>query len=193
MNNEINDVIREFELSNAIMHGHFILSSGLHSPTFLQKMLVFQHPDKTEKLCKLLARKLGEEFGAIDVVISIATGGIIPGYETARWLGARSIFFEKENGELKLRRGFTISDLAKVVIIEDIITTGSSVNRCIEILQKEYNKNIIGVGCLIDRSDKGKDMFTVPLISLATYKIPMYNDFDLPSELANIIPIKPGS
>jgi orotate phosphoribosyltransferase len=185
-------VIDEFLLSHAVKQGHFILSSGLHTPTFLQKMLVFQYPERTERLCNALAKKLAEEFGAIDVIVSIATGGIIPGYETARCLGARAIFVEKENDNtFKLRRGFTISKYAKVVILEDIVTTGHSINLCIEALS-EYKGNIIGIGCLIDRSN---DLlkFGVPFISLATYDIPTYNADALPPELVAIPAIRPGS
>jgi orotate phosphoribosyltransferase len=184
-------IIDEFERSGAIQQGHFILSSGLHSPTFLQKMLVFQYPDRTETLCKALARKLAEEFGNIDVIVSLAIGGIIPGYETARWLSARAIFVEKENDAFKLRRGFTISKYSNVVIIEDVITTGKSVTACIEALN-DYKGNIIGIGCLIDRSNNSLK-FNVPLISLATYNIPTYDNDTIPPKLAAIPAIKPGS
>jgi orotate phosphoribosyltransferase len=185
------EVINEFEMSGAIQQGHFILSSGLHSPTFLQKMLVFQYPARTERLCRALAKKLAEEFGNIDVVVSPAMGGIIPGYETARWLGARAIFVEKENNVFKLRRGFTISRDAKIVIIEDVVTTGKSVNDCIKALTDHIN-NIVGIGCLIDRTpDITK--FGVPLISLATYNIPTFNVNALPLALKAIPAIKPGS
>jgi orotate phosphoribosyltransferase len=185
-------VIDEFQKAGAIQHGHFILSSGLHSPIFLQKMLVFQYPDRTEILCKALARKLAEEFGAIDIIVSLAMGGVIPGYETARWLSARAIFVEKEtNNTFKLRRGFTISQYSKVIIFEDVITTGGSINRCIEALS-QYKGNIIGIGCLIDRSNASAK-WGVPLISLATYDIPTYNEDTLPPELAAIPAIRPSS
>ena len=116
----------EFRAAGALLTGHFILSSGLHSPVFLQKMFVFQDPARTERLCRALAEKAREAFGAIDVVASPALGGIVPGYETARWLGAKAIFVEREGGVFKLRRGFAIAPGARVLMVEDIITTGLS-------------------------------------------------------------------
>ena len=116
----------EFRAAGALLTGHFILSSGLHSPVFLQKMFVFQDPARTERLCRALAEKAREAFGAIDIVASPALGGIVPGYETARWLGAKAIFVEREGGVFKLRRGFAIAPGARVLMVEDIITTGLS-------------------------------------------------------------------
>jgi orotate phosphoribosyltransferase len=101
--------LAEFRAAGALLEGHFILSSGLHSAVFLQKMFVFQDPARTELLCRALARKVEAAFGKIDVVVSPAVGGIVPGYETARWLGAKAIFVERENGAFKLRRGFVIA------------------------------------------------------------------------------------
>src|SRR5271167_2285821 len=111
----------EFRAAGALLEGHFILSSGLHSPLFLQKMFVFQDPARTERLCRALAEKARSAFGPIDIVASPAVGGIVPGYETARWLGARAIFVERVNGVFRLRRGFTISPGARVLLVEDII------------------------------------------------------------------------
>ena len=116
----------EFRAAGALLTGHFILSSGLHSPVFLQKMFVFQDPARTERLCRALAEKAREAFGPIDVVASPALGGIVPGYETARWLRAKAIFVEREGGVFKLRRGFSICPGARVLMVEDIITTGLS-------------------------------------------------------------------
>src|SRR5271167_2762378 len=99
--------LEEFRAAGALLEGHFILSSGLHSPVFLQKMFVFQDPARTERLCRALAIKARGAFGKIDIVVSPALGGIGPGYETARWLGAKAIFVEREDGVFKLRRGFT--------------------------------------------------------------------------------------
>src|ERR1700728_3362439 len=114
--------IDEFRAAGALLAGHFILSSGLRSPIFLQKMFVFQDPARTERLCRALALKARAAFGPIDVVASPAVGGIVPGYETARWLGAKAIFVEREDGAFKLRRGFTIPEGARVLMVEDIIT-----------------------------------------------------------------------
>src|SRR5271154_3001677 len=116
------DVLAEFRAAGALLEGHFILTSGLRSPIFLQKMLVFQDPARTERLCRALAVKARAAFGPIDVVASPALGGIVPGYETARWLGAKAIFVEREGGAFKLRRGFAIEPGARVLMVEDITT-----------------------------------------------------------------------
>src|SRR5579863_5149149 len=127
-------VLDEFRAAGALLEGHFILSSGLRSPVFLQKMFVFQDPKRTERLCSALARKAEAAFGRIDVVVSPALGGIVPGYETARWLGARAIFVERVDGAFQLRRGFTIAPGARVLMVEDIITTGLSSREALEAL-----------------------------------------------------------
>ena len=128
------EALDEFRAAGALLEGHFILSSGLHSPVFLQKMFVFQDPARTERLCRALAEKAREDFGPIDVVASPALGGIVPGYETARWLGAKAIFVEREDGAFKLRRGFAIAPGARVLMVEDIITTGLSSRECLAAL-----------------------------------------------------------
>src|SRR3569623_1023867 len=115
------DVLDEFRAAGALREGHFVLSSGLHSPVFLQKNLVFMHPDRSERLCKALAAKIREVAPDVEVVISPAVGGIIPGYETARHLGVASIYVEREGGEFKLRRGFSIEPGTKVAMVEDIV------------------------------------------------------------------------
>ncbi len=110
------EVLAEFRAAGALLEGHFILSSGLHSPVFLQKMFVFQDPARTERLCRALADKARARFGRIDVVVSPAVGGIVPGYETARHLDAKAIFVERENGQFQLRRGFVIDKGARVLM-----------------------------------------------------------------------------
>src|SRR5690348_5703086 len=129
MNTE--DVLNEFRGAGALREGHFILSSELHSPVFLQKNLVFQYADRTERLCKALAAKIEAQFGKPDVVISPAVGAIIPGYETARWLGVPSMFVEREAGEFKLRRAFRLAPGAKVVVVEDVVSTGGSIRETV--------------------------------------------------------------
>ena len=181
----------EFRAAGALLEGHFILSSGRHSAVFLQKMFVFQDPKRTEKLCRALAEKARAAFGEIDVVASPAVGGIVPGYETARWLGAKAIFVERENGAFKLRRGFTIPEGARVLMVEDIITTGLSSRECLAALA-EHPGEIVGAACLIDRSG-GKAEIGVPRVSLATLDIPAYPADALPPELAALPPVKPGS
>ena len=183
--------LAEFRAAGALLEGHFILSSGLHSPVFLQKMFVFQDPRRTERLCRALAEKAREAFGPIDVVASPAVGGIVPGYETARWLGAKAIFVERESGAFKLRRGFEIAPGARVLMVEDIITTGLSSRECLEAL-REHPGKIVGAACLIDRSG-GKAEIGVPRVALATLDIPAYPADALPPELAALPAVKPGS
>ncbi|RFB80633.1 orotate phosphoribosyltransferase [Methylovirgula sp. 4M-Z18] len=185
------DVINEFRAAGALLEGHFILSSGLRSPIFLQKMFIFQDPQRTAKLCKALANKVIAAFGRIDVVVSPAVGGIVPGYETARHLGARAIFVERENGEFQLRRGFEIRAEDRVLMVEDIITTGLSSRECIAAI-KAHPGHLVGAACLIDRSG-GKADIGVPRVSLATLDIPSYSPDQLPPELSAIPPVKPGS
>ena len=181
----------EFRAAGALLEGHFILSSGLHSPVFLQKMFVFQDPARTERLCRALAAKAREAFGPIDVVASPAVGGIVPGYETARWLGAKAIFVERENGAFRLRRGFEIEPGARVLMVEDIITTGLSSRECLAALA-EHPGRIVGAACLIDRSG-GEAEIGVPRVALATLDIPAYPADALPPELAALPAVKPGS
>ena len=181
----------EFRAAGALLTGHFVLSSGLHSPVFLQKMFVFQDPARTERLCRALAAKAREAFGTIDVVASPALGGIVPGYETARWLGAKAIFVEREGGAFRLRRGFSIAPGARVLMVEDIITTGLSSRETLDALA-EHPGTVVGAACLIDRSG-GKAELGVPRVALATLDIPAYAADSMPPELAALPPVKPGS
>lgn len=185
------DVLDEFRAAGALLEGHFVLSSGLHSSVFLQKMAVFQDPVRTERLCRALAGLIRERFGAVDIVVSPAVGGIVPGYETARHLPARALFVERENGAFQLRRGFQIPAGARVVMVEDIVTTGLSSRECLAALA-EHPGEIVGAACLIDRSG-GRAALPVPLVALATLDIPNHAPDALPPELAAIPPTKPGS
>ena len=185
------EVLQNFRDAGALLEGHFILSSGLHSPVFLQKMFIFQDPARTEVLCRALAEKIEAEFGKIAYVVSPAVGGIVPGYETARHLGAKAVFVERENGEFQLRRGFQIPEGARVVMVEDIVTTGLSSRECLASIAGEPGK-ILGAACLIDRSG-GKAELGVPLVALAHLDIPAYPADALPPELASQPAIKPGS
>ena len=189
-----NEVLDEFRAAGALLQGHFILTSGLRSPVFLQKMFVFQDPKRTERLCKALAQKVEAKFGKIDVVVSPAVGGIVPGYEPARQLGAKAIFVERENGKFALRRGFEIEPGAKVITVEDIITTGLSVRETLDSLKEHLTggAEIVAAACLIDRSG-GKADVGVPVVALATMDIPNYSPDNLPPELAAMPPVKPGS
>lgn len=185
------DVLAEFEGAGAILHGHFILTSGLHSPIFLQKARVFMHADRTERLCRALAGRIRERFGdRIDYVVGPAVGGIIPAYETSRHLGVPAIWVEREDGVFRLRR-FEIEAGARVVIIEDIVTTGLSIRETVESM-RAIGADVLAAGCLIDRS-AGKSDVGVPLVALAQYEVPAYEADKLPPELAAIPAVKPGS
>lgn len=185
------DILSEFRDAGALLEGHFILSSGLRSPVFLQKMFIFMDPVRTERLCKALAAKVEAQFGKIDMVVSPAVGGIVPGYETARHLGAKAIFVERENGQFALRRGFVIPPEARVLMVEDIVTTGLSSRECLAAISAHADQ-IVGAACLVDRSG-GKAELGFPLVSLIKLDIPAYSPDALPPELAGIPPIKPGS
>ena len=185
------EVIDVFRSADAILEGHFILSSGLRSPVFLQKARVFMYPDKTERLCRALAAKVrAAGFNDIDFVISPAVGGIVPGYETARHLGVPAMWVEREDGVFRLRR-FDIPRSARVLIVEDIVTTGLSIRETIEAVRK-LGANVVACACLIDRSAGEADV-GVPLVALANYKVPAYPADAIPPEMAAIPAVKPGS
>jgi orotate phosphoribosyltransferase len=184
------DVLAIFREAGAILEGHFILTSGLRSPVFLQKARVFMHADKTERLCRALAEKIRAEAGEIDYVVGPAVGGIIPAYETSRHLGVPAVWVEREAGVFKLRR-FEMGKGARVVIVEDIVTTGLSIRETVECL-RELGAEIVAAACIVDRS-AGKADVGVPLIALAEYEVPAYPADALPPELAAIPAIKPGS
>ena len=185
------EVLAEFRAAGALLEGHFILSSGLRSPVFLQKMFIFMDPARTERLCRALAEKAQAAFGPIDYVVSPAMGGIIPGYETARHLGAKAVFVEREDGQFVLRRGFSIPEGARVLMVEDIVTTGLSSRECLAAIS-HHPGTIVGAACLIDRSG-GKADLGVKLVALASLDIPSYAPDNLPPELAALPAVKPGS
>ena len=186
---EVLDLFRE---SGALLEGHFILSSGLRSPIFLQKARVFMHPAKAERLCRALADKIrAEGYGDVSQIVSPAVGGIIPGYETARHLGVPAIYTERVEGKFELRRGFEIEPDDQVVVVEDIVSTGLSIRECVESL-RAIGANVVAAACLIDRSGGEADV-GVPLVRLIDFKVPAYPADQLPPELAAIPAIKPGS
>ena len=185
------DVLNEFRDAGALREGHFVLSSGLHSPTFLQKNLVFMDAERCARLCKALAEKIVAAVGPVDVAISPAVGGIIPGYETARWLKVPSMYVERVDGEFKLRRGFHVDPGQKVVLVEDIVTTGLSSRECIAAINAAGGE-VIAAACIVDRSGGRADV-GVPLIALANLDVPAYPADALPLELAAIPVEDPGS
>lgn len=185
------DVLAIFREAGAVLEGHFILTSGLRSPVFLQKARVFMHAGKTETLCRALAKKIRQAVpGRIDYVVGPAIGGLIPAYETSRHLGVPAVWVERENGEFRLRR-FEMEEGARVVIVEDIVTTGLSIRETVEAMRK-IGAEVVAAACIIDRS-AGKCDVGVPLVALAEYEVPAYPADALPPELAAIPPVKPGS
>jgi orotate phosphoribosyltransferase len=185
------EILAEFRAAGALMEGHFILSSGLRSPVFLQKMRIFEDPPRAERLCRALASAARPRFGRIDLVVSPAIGGIIPGYETARALGCKAIFVERDGDEFALRRGFEIPPGARILVVEDIVSTGKSLRECLAVV-RQYPGEILGAAGLIDRSGGRADL-GVPLLALATVDFPAYPADALPPELAAIPAEKPGS
>ena len=189
MNTE--DVLEEFRAAGALREGHFVLSSGLHSGMFLQKNLVFMHPERCERLCKALAALIEETYEDIEVVISPAVGGIIPGYETARQLGVPSLYVEREGGVLKFRRGFHLEPGARVAMVEDIVTTGLSSRECVEAIRAAGGV-VVCAACIVDRSGGRADV-GAPRVALATLDVPAYPADALPPELAAMPTEDPGS
>jgi orotate phosphoribosyltransferase len=185
------DVLDEFRGAGALREGHFVLSSGLHSPVFLQKNLVFMDTARCARLCKALAEKITAAVGPVDVAISPAVGGIIPGYETARWLGVPSMYVEREGGTFKLRRGFHVEPGQKVVMVEDIVTTGLSSRECIAAIEAAGG-TVVAAACIVDRSGGRADV-GVPRVALATLDVPAYPADALPPELAALPVEDPGS
>jgi len=186
------EVLAEFKAAGALLEGHFILSSGLRSPNYLQCARVLMDPQRAGRLCATLARQVKARMGdQIDLVASPAMGGVIVGYEMARQLGVDSIFFERVDGKLVLRRGFSIDKDARVLMVEDIVTTGLSSRECIAGITEEAGI-AVGAACLIDRSN-GKADLGVPLEALTRLDIPTYPADQLPPELAAIPAVKPGS
>jgi len=185
------DVLEEFRGAGALREGHFILASGRHSPIFLQKNLVFQFADRTERLCRALADKIVTQFGRPDVIVAPAVGAIIPGYEVARALGVPSIYVEREDGRFQLRRAFRIEPGAKVVVVEDVITTGGSFREAVEPIEAAGGQ-VLCCACIVDRSG-GRANGGWPLVALATKDFPSYASDEVPPELAALPAEEPGS
>ncbi len=189
MNND--EVLSIFKAAGGLLEGHFILTSGRHSRSFLQKAFVFMDPTATEALCTALAAKIVEKWGQIDFIVSPAVGAIIPGYETARHLGAKAVYVEREEGKFRLRRGFKLPAEARVVIVEDIISTGISVRETLDAIA-DAPCVILGAAVLVDRS-AGRADVGCDLISLASIDIESFSADELPDDLKAIPAIKPGS
>ena len=177
--------------TNALLEGHFILSSGLHSPQYVQCAQLMSKPSEAFKICSSLSEKIKKEFKEFDLILSPAMGGIIVGYEIGRILNKETIFSERVNGEFKLRRDFTINKNQKVLIIEDVITTGKSSLECSKIVE-DNNAIIVGYACLIDRSN-GKSTIKEKIVSQVKIDIPTYTEKNLPKNLLTLKAVKPGS
>ena len=177
--------------TKALIEGHFILSSGLHSPKYVQCAQLMSKPSQAAQICQSLVEKIKNEFNDIDLILSPAIGGIVVGYEIGKLIGTETIFAERVNGEFQLRRDFRIKQDTNVLIVEDVITTGKSSIECSKLVT--INKaNISGYACIIDRSN-GKTEINDKIISQIKLNIPTYKKENLPKELISIDPVKPGS
>jgi orotate phosphoribosyltransferase len=189
---KVEQVLNEFRKAGALLEGHFILSSGLHSDRFLQKALVFQDAKRTARLCKALAAKVRKEIkGEITAIVSPAVGGIVPGYEMGRQLGLPAMYVERVDGKFQLRRNFKLEKNQPVLMVEDIVSTGVSSRECLEAIRAAGGKPV-AAACLIDRSG-GKAKVGVKLIALAAIKVPAWEADKLPPHLRNVPAVKPGS
>ena len=177
--------------TNALLEGHFILSSGLHSKQYIQCAKLLSNPKAAEAICSSLVEKINSKFNNIDIILSPAVGGIVVGYEVGRQMKIKTIFAERVNGKLSLRRDFSIPKQTNVLIIEDVITTGKSALECYELI-KINKANLVGFACIIDRSDE-KSLIDKEIISKIKFKITTYTKDNLPEDIKNIKAEKPGS
>jgi orotate phosphoribosyltransferase len=190
------EILQEFAAAKAILSGHFILSSGLHSNTYMQCARVLMQPERSKKLCKSLAEKiiakLGKNFA--DIVVAPAMGGVVVGYELASQLGLPTIFCERVNGKFELRRGFELNSEARVLVVEDVITTGKSSLETYELIKK-FGAKIVAEASLVDRSgdENLEDKMGVPVVSLLKIDVKTFDENNIPEELKNIPAVKPGS
>ena len=187
------EILQEFRDAEALLEGHFVLSSGLHSPAYIQCARVLMDADRAARLCAVVKQKIDVAgYGDFDMVASPAMGGVVVGYEMGRQFNRPSVFFERVDGTLALRRGFEIPPGAKcLMMMEDIVTTGLSSRECIEAIRNEGGE-VVAASCLIDRS-AGKAELGVPLIALLEIEVPAFAENEIPPELAAIAAEKPGS
>jgi len=183
------EILQIFKDAGALLDGHFVLTSGNHSPHYIEKFRVLEHPKYTEMLCKELAAKF--EHDNVTLVVGPMTGGILLAYEVGKNLNTKAIFTERVEGKMKFRRGFTIKPDDRVLIVEDIISTGGSVQEVIDEVEKS-KAEIVGIGCLIDRSG-GKALFEYPLRPLVKMDVVAFKPDEVPEWLAKIPVTKPGS
>ena len=183
------DILEKFRETNALLEGHFVLSSGLHSPKYLQCALALQHPADAAKFGQVIA----EHYAGSDIetVASPAIGGLVIGFAVAQALGVRFIWTERQNGEMTVRRGFTVGEGERILVVEDVITTGGSTRECIAALEANGAKVVVAAS-IIDRSNGAADV-GVPRISLVSLDVPSYSPADCPMCADGIAAIKPGS
>ncbi len=186
-----NESLKILKETNALLEGHFILSSGLHSNQYVQCAKLLSYPKQAEIICASLTEKIKSNFNKIDIVLSPALGGIVVGYEIGKQLNTQTIFAERSNNKLVLRRGFAIPQDSNVLIVEDVITTGKSAIECSEIV-KINKANLIGFACVIDRSDNNV-LIKEKIVSQIKIKIAIFKENELPDELKKTPAVKPGS
>ena len=182
--------LKVLKKTKALLDGHFVLSSGLHSAQYVQCARLLSQPRISNKFVSSLAAKIKKEIKKIDLILSPAMGGIVIGYEIGRILNKETIFCERVNKKFELRRGFSIKKNSRVLIVEDVITTGKSSLECVELIKKSKAK-LVGFACLIDRSEHKKIKYKI--ISQVKLEIPTYNKSNLPHYLKKIPITKPGS
>lgn len=186
---ETGEVMERFRRTGALLEGHFVLTSGLHSPLYLQCALVLQHPPEAEAFGRALAEKFAGQ--QIETIVAPAIGGIIIGWEVARALGVRSMWTERQDGRMTLRRGFTVRPGESVLVVEDVVTTGGSTRETIETL-REAGARVIGAASIIDRSGGRADV-GVPRVALVTLEVPALAPAACPQCAGGVPFIKPGS
>ena len=186
------DSLKILKKTDALLDGHFVLSSGLHSSKYIQCAKLLSYPHLAKNICLSLSKKIKKNYKNIDLILSPAIGGIIIGYEIGKLLKKETIFCERVKDTFKLRRGFNIKKKNKVLIIEDVITTGKSSLECLKLIKKAGAK-LIGFACIIDRSNKKTLKIKQKIVSHMKIEVPTFNKSKLPSKLKSIPISKPGS
>ena len=186
-----NESLKILKETKALIEGHFILSSGLHSKQYIQCAKLLSHPKKAEAICSSLCEKIKKKFNKVDIVLSPALGGVVVGYEVGRQLKIETIFAERIDGKLMLRRNFNIRQNSNVLIVEDVITTGMSALECSNIV-KMNKANLVGYACIIDRSSHNVSIKD-KIVSQMQFNIKTFSEDKIPENLKKIQPVKPGS
>ena len=189
----LKDSLAVLKKTNTLLEGHFVLSSGLHSPKYVQCAKLLSYPHLSKNFCKSLSQKINKKFNNIDLILAPAMGGIVIGYEIGRLLKKETIFSERIEGKFQLRRGFSIKKNSRVIIIEDVITTGKSSLECAKLI-KQSKAKLLGFACLIDRSNKKNlKIKNKKIISQIKLNVPIFKKSNLPKFLKKKPITKPGS